>query len=138
MAHYQLSFISTNFKTTNMIEDFASDLRVARRKSGLTQADCAHLMGKSAPKICQLETGKRSPSLRDICALSLIYGRSFESLFGAIFGSIRKELAENIATLRDPGPKWPGGFNRTNTLDRIAREILENDLRDKQQGHGTL
>lgn len=116
-----------------MIKDFALDLKVARRKSGLTQADCAHLMGKSSSKVCQLEKGYRTPGLKEICTLSLIYGKSFESLFGAIFTDIRKELTENLAMLPNPSEGWSGSLNRKHTLDR-----LERDLAAHIEGHDAI
>lgn len=109
-----------------MIKDFALDLKVARRKSGLTQADCAHLMGGTSSKICQLEKGIRTPALKEICTLSLIYGKSFESLFGAIFHDIRTELAENLTTMPESGENWAGTFNRQHTLERVGKDLIAN------------
>ncbi|MBL4767781.1 MAG: helix-turn-helix transcriptional regulator [Rhodobacteraceae bacterium] len=109
-----------------MINDFALDLKTARRKSGLSQADCARLMGKSPSRICQLEKGHCTPGLKEICALSLIYGRSFESLFAAIFTDIRRGLRETLTDFPYPQDGKGTGFNRTNTLDRLARDLADN------------
>ena len=62
-----------------MSTEFALDLRLARKKSGLTQRDCAHLLNVHASKVSALEHGKQLPTLIEICTLSLIYGRSFEA-----------------------------------------------------------
>jgi DNA-binding XRE family transcriptional regulator len=56
-----------------MYQDFLIDLKTARRRSGLTQADCGHLLGGSKSKISNLETGRKLPSMKEICGLSLIY-----------------------------------------------------------------
>lgn len=109
-----------------MFEEFIFDLKVARKKSGLTQADCGHLLGKTGKTISQLENGNRLPTIKEISALSLIYGRSFESLFGTLFSEIRRELAENLTTLPEPGSDWIGNHNRNMTLDGLS-ERLDDD-----------
>jgi len=108
-----------------MFEEFILDLKVARKKSGLTQGDCGHLLGGSNHKISQVERGERPPTIEEICALSLIYGRNFESLFGEVFAQVRDNLAKNMETLPEPATQHPGGFNRTNTLEALAQRLLE-------------
>lgn len=106
-----------------MIEDFALDLKVARRKSGLTQSDCAHLLGRSASKVSALERGTRMPSLKEMCALSLIYRKSFESLFGGLMRDVRQELSDNLKTLPCPPQNSIAAFNRKNTLAALADHL---------------
>jgi len=108
-----------------MFDEFIFDLKVARKKSGLTQADCGHIIGGSVNKMSQIERGQRLPSIREVCALSLIYGRSFESLFGEVFRQVRKDLAENLESLPVPKKNWPGGYNRSSTLDALAQRLSE-------------
>lgn len=108
-----------------MFEEFILDLKVARKKSGLTQGDCGHLISGSNHKISQLERGERPPTIQEICALSLIYGRSFESLWGEIFSEVRENLAANLETLPEPAGQQPGGFNRASTLEALAQRLLE-------------
>ena len=108
-----------------MFEEFMLDLKVARKKSGLTQGDCGHLIGGSNHKISQLERGERPPSIREICALSLIYGRTFESLWGEMFAEVRESLAKNLETLPEPVSQHPSGFNRAGTLEALAQRLLE-------------
>ena len=106
-----------------MFEEFIFDLKVARKKSGLTQADCGHLLGKSGTLISQMEGGSRMPTIKEISAFSLIYGRSFESLFGPVFDEVRKELAENLMTLPEPVNDWMGAIDREHTLDALAKRL---------------
>lgn len=106
-----------------MFEEFIFDLKVARKKSGLTQADCGHLIGVSGTVICQLENGNRLPTIKEISALSLIYGRSFESLFGPMFVEIRKELAENLLSLPESGNDWMGAVDREHTIDALEKRL---------------
>ena len=108
-----------------MFEEFILDLKVARKKSGLTQDDCGHLIGGTSHKISKLERGERPPTIREICALSLVYGRSFESLFGEMFAQVRKDLSQNLETLPEPEKRRPGGFNRSKTLEGLAERLLE-------------
>ena len=108
-----------------MTKEFALDLKVARQNSGLTQQDCAHLLGVSDATLAKIEAGKRTPSICEICTLSLIYGRSFESLFAGIFRDVRAHLNVRIASL----PKASGTvclrINRQSTLNRLARRLSE-------------
>lgn len=106
-----------------MTKEFILDLKVARRKAGLTQADYSHLLGRSRSVAGQLETGKRLPNLKEICALSLIYGRTFESLFSAVFAQARHELAENLASLPDVQSTQASTFNRSSSLDALAERL---------------
>jgi transcriptional regulator with XRE-family HTH domain len=113
-----------------MIQEFSLDLRAARRNSGLRQIDCAHLMGTNKTKISNLETGRQRPSVRDICMLSMIYGRSFESLFAGIFDEVRTELAAQLPGLPEPNAHYRRRLNRQRTL-----ASLEARLRDNPEDH---
>jgi len=106
-----------------MITEFALDLKVARRKAGLTQSDCAHLLGLHPSRISLMEHSKRMPSVLEICSLSLLYGRSFESLFASVFEQARTQLTEQLAAIPDCPKAWLGRFNRTNTLNALADSL---------------
>ncbi|MEM7172290.1 MAG: helix-turn-helix transcriptional regulator [Pseudomonadota bacterium] len=108
-----------------MINDLALDLRTARRKSGLSQEDCAHLLGVHPSRISLLENGKAMPSVSQICRLSLIYGRSFESLFAGILEEAREGLREQITYMPDAPKRWLGNFNRENTLRALAHRLTD-------------
>lgn len=106
-----------------MSTEFALDLRLARRKAGYTQRDTAHLLALNRSKLSLLETGQRLPSLSQICTLSLIYGRSFESLFGAIMAEARAALRRRILTLPATTRKYAGSLNRSHSIERLARSL---------------
>ena len=112
-----------------MIDDFALDLRVARRKAGLSQSDCAHLLGVHPSRISLLESGKALPSVPQICRLSMIYGRSFESLFGSVFVDAGRELRGRLRSMPEAPTRWLGRFNRDNTLRALSHRLasLTND-----------
>lgn len=107
----------------HMNSEFALDLSVARRKSGLTQADCAHLLEVHPSKVSLLESGKTLPSVREICLLSLVYGRSFESLFGGIFDDAQHQMVERLRTMPRAPKRWLGNLNRANTLRVLAKRL---------------
>ncbi|MCK0104266.1 helix-turn-helix domain-containing protein [Pseudohalocynthiibacter sp. F2068] len=113
-----------------MIQEFTLDLRAARRNSGLRQVDCAHLMGVHKTKISNFENGRQRPSIKDICLLSMIYGRSFESLFAGIFEEVRQDLADNLPSLPEPTPHYGRRLNRERTL-----RSLEGRLKDNPEGY---
>ncbi len=106
-----------------MIEEFACDLKVARRKSGLTQADCAHLLGVDASKVSNLEAGKCIPTVPEICALSVIYGRSFESLFSEILEDARRTIRERLVEMPVSRSRFMGSFNRTKTIEALQKHL---------------
>lgn len=113
-----------------MIREFALDLKVARRKSGLTQQDCAYLIGVSDSKISMMESGKIMPSLKEICALSTIYNCSFESLFNSIFDGVGDELLERVIHMPDGPDGRLGNYNRQNTLGRLYQALHGYDEKD--------
>lgn len=109
-----------------MYSSFAHDLKKARRQSGLSQSDCAHLLGVSKRRISSFETGKVLPSVPEICALSLIFGRSFESLFGPVFLDARTDLKTRLAALSSRNRSWLERFNRKHTLNTLAERLEDN------------
>ena len=113
-----------------MSNTFALDLRVARKKSGLTQADLAYLLGASRGKVSHLERGGTLPTVRDICTLSMVYGKSFESLFAPVFEEVARKLNDRLSSLPDAPKGWLGRFNRQNTLSKLAAQISERRARD--------
>ncbi len=107
-----------------MSDEFLYDLKVARRTSGLTQADCAHLIGASPHQISDIERGLRPPSLRETHALMILYGRSFKSLHGPLVRALRRELMQKIETLPAVPTGWPEAARRQRTLERLTQRLL--------------
>lgn len=114
-----------------MSTEFALDLRLARRKAGLTQRDIAHLLGAHQTLISELERGHQLPNLEQIVTLSLIYGRSFESLFAQLMADARKRLQQRILRMPAGVRSYVGTFNRDATIERLARRLA-----DEQPEHG--
>ncbi|WP_323771751.1 helix-turn-helix transcriptional regulator [Antarctobacter sp.] len=108
-----------------MFEEFICDLKVARKRAGLTQSDCGHLVGVSHDAISQIERGQRMPTIRELCALSLIYGRSFESLYVEVLREVREDLRDKLASMPTEPKDWPAAARRQQTVERLARRLLE-------------
>lgn len=106
-----------------MSNEIAMDLKAARNKSGLTQEDCAQLAGVSYSKISKIERGELLPNLRDLCALSLVYGRTMESLAQGLFLKVRKALPARIEHLPADHKGWVSGFVRNNTLNTLTARL---------------
>ena len=110
-----------------MSTEFALDLRLQRRKTGFTQSDVAHLMGAHQTLVSELERGRQLPKLEQIVALSLIYGRSFESLFADLMKSARSRLRRRILRMPNGVRSYVGTFNRDASIERLARRLADND-----------
>lgn len=107
-----------------MIDEFTFELRCARRKSGLTQADCSHLINVSENRISKLERGEAMPSLREMLSLSVLFGRTFECLFDPMMTDARRQIMSRIETLPDVAPKNPNALRRGRTLETLVHRLL--------------
>lgn len=108
-----------------MSTQFALDLRLARKKAGYTQDDIAHLLDAHQSVVSDLEHGKRRPTLSEIIALSLIYGRSFESFFAEVMAQTKEHLSVRLSTLPSPTRNTAHTFNRPGSLTRLKRRVAE-------------
>jgi DNA-binding XRE family transcriptional regulator len=108
-----------------MSTQFAIDLRLARRKSGLTQGDVAQLIGTQQSTIGALEKGKRRPTVEQVCMLSLVFGRSFESLFADNLEAGRARLRANLPALPATRVLTAETFNRKASLERLQRRLAD-------------
>ena len=113
-----------------MSTQFALDLRLARRKSGYTQSDIAHLLNCHQTVVSALEHGRQRPSLEQIVELSLVYGRSFEAFFAELVSERKTHLRARIASL--PAHLQPTAmtFNREGSLARLQQRL--NDQADHE------
>lgn len=106
-----------------MSNQFVFDLRLARRKAGFTQRDIAHLLGTKKATIGQLEQAKRKPTLPQIVTLSVIYGRSFESLFSAEMRASEAALRQRIVRMPEGTRNHTATFNREASIERLAQRL---------------
>ena len=110
-----------------MSTEFALDLRLARRKAGFTQRDIAHLLGARDAHVSEMEQGRQRPTLEQIVTLSLIYGRSFESLFADLMKTARVKLQRRIVRMPTGVRSVVGTFNRDASIERLARRLADNE-----------
>ena len=106
-----------------MSTQFAHDLRLARRKAGFMQRDVMHLLGGKQSLLSDLEQGKRRPSLEQIIDLSLIYGRSFESLFAEVMAERHAHLRKRIESVPVNHKRTAQTFNRERSLKRLRERL---------------
>ncbi|WP_346899003.1 helix-turn-helix domain-containing protein [uncultured Roseibium sp.] len=110
-----------------MHQSFAHDFKVMRKKSGLSQKDCAHLLGVDQSRISHLESGERAPSLRQICQLSLIFGKAPESLLADAFAQARTTVSRRLSTLPRGSRRFCRLINRQRTLEALAARLENSD-----------
>lgn len=77
----------------------ALDLKVARRRSGLSQQDVAILLSVDRTLISKFERGHRMPSGEQVAVLSLVYGLPAPELYRAALPELRSQLKERVAAL---------------------------------------
>lgn len=105
---------------------FAHDLRMARRKSGLSQKDVSILLNAGEKELSALEGGKRLPTILQATKLSLIFNRLFPSLHAMVRETARQELFQQIPSLPSEGKKGVvDKFNRDNTLKRLEARLID-------------
>lgn len=114
-----------------MTTQFALDLRLQRRKAGYTQRDIAHLMGMQQSAVSDLERGRHLPNIKEIITLSLIYGRSFESLFSQLMQEARMGLKKRLSSIPDNVRQYAGTLSREHSLKGLKRS-----LEAETPGHG--
>ncbi|CAN7521462.1 helix-turn-helix domain-containing protein [Rhizobium sp. LjRoot254] len=101
----------------------ALDIRVARNKAGLRQADCAHLLGVHKSRISRIEAGRTMPTVREIATLSIVLGQPMESLLSGVRGSMANNLIERLRTIPSAPRNLPEMFNRAHTLSQLAMRL---------------
>ncbi len=111
-----------------MSTNYVVDLKVARRKLGLSQDDCATLLGTSRSRYSRIESGKARMGLSEICALLLTFGTPFETIFSMSLAEERAELQDRLHKLPVQAENRQSSFNRAGTLHTLAArlETLEN------------
>ena len=107
-----------------MDTNYALELKVARRRSGLSQKDVAHLLGISRVRVSKLECGIAKPSPDELTTFSLIYCQSFLTLSGAVMPIIMKTLKERLETFPNRDGYAAGTSPKANTLNGLTRRLL--------------
>lgn len=114
-----------------MSKQFAFDLRLARKKSGLMQRDVAHLLGVAQATLSDLENGRYRPSIEHLCTFSLIYSRSFEQFYAEVLDEAREHLRTRIHDIPVSGGDGAESQRRESTLQRLE-ELLAAEREDNE------
>ena len=110
----------------SMTKEFALDLKVARKNSGLTQEDCAHLLGVCDATAAKMEGGTRTPTVREICTfVAYIWAQFREPLQRHLHLEVREDLFQRLMKM----PVAPGTLrlrsNRQYTLGKLPSRLSE-------------
>lgn len=107
-----------------MKEYLKVDLRIARQHSGLTAQDVATLLGCARSRLSKLENGFARPRVREIIALSVVYGKPLDSLFQLTASRLTAKLRENLAQLDfELSNDGPTAKHRLDTLNGLMERL---------------
>lgn len=96
------------------------DLRIGRKNSGLLQRDVALLLGTTQPRISRLEQGRSVLSIKEACALLIIYNQTIDEMFPDLSSTVMDELSINVE-------QFPGAVDRSGKHPE-RRQIFLHDL----------
>ena len=102
-----------------MGKEIAVDLRVARKRSGLSQDEAATLLGVDRRRLSKLEVGRYEPTVAEIAGLSLIYDREFRQLCRSVLPAVYAQIAKNLSSL----PPAPTGLRRLDEREQTLARL---------------
>jgi len=105
------------------MQDFSQCLVDSRRKAGLSQVDCAHLLGVSQSHISRLELGRATPSVSDLCGVAVLFGRTMEGMVEPLFRDRAATIQERLYDLPEPRLGWLSRFARSNALRNLEARV---------------
>ena len=108
-----------------MYTQFAQDLRLARKISGLTQEDCSILINSNRRHMSALEIGKCDPTLDELLALSVIYNKTFEDHFAERMTKARATVRAGMLNLPAQVANYQAFKARDSSLSRIEDRLLQ-------------
>lgn len=106
-----------------METNFALELKVARRRSGLSQYEVAHLLGVYQGRVSKLECGRARPTPDELTTLSLIYGTRFLTMRGAVMPTIHANLEERLSTLPNRASYMTATTQKADTLNALSDRL---------------
>lgn len=108
-----------------------SYLRTFRKRSGLTQAELAFLVGqKSGTQFSRFERLKRIPNAETLIAIMIVFRESPQELFPALFESVAKEVRDRATTLHEEiqGDRRQTTKMKLDTLEELLNDEQNNSL----------
>ena len=106
-------------------QEVAADLKCSRREAGLTGLDVAHLLEVDPARVSRLENGHSLPSTRELCKLTLIYGKVPDHLLSRATCSTAPELKERVESLPPEPLGWEKRDQRLDTLNALAERLRD-------------
>lgn len=102
-------------------------LRTHRRRSGLTQAELASLLGASAgTKISRYESFARFPSVVTVLAYEIIFNQPVSELFAGVYDDVLRDVRGRAAQLAETLSAGPADI-QTNRKLALLRNIIDID-----------
>ncbi len=101
----------------------ALDLRVSRRRSGLSGSDLAHLLGCSQERISKLENARARIKEEELLILNLVYSEALawpEHLLKAIVPKLKQRLSDMPI---EPSQWSRAHESRLETLNSLAHRL---------------
>ena len=106
-----------------METNFALELKVARRRSGLSQYEVGHLLGVHHGRISKLECGRARPTPDELTTLSLIYSTRFLTMRGAVMPTIHANLEERLRTFPNKDCYTQSTSPKADTLNALTERL---------------
>ena len=107
-----------------METNYALELKVARRRSGLSQKDIAHLLGISRVRVSKLECNLAVPTPDELTTFGLIYSRDFLTLGGPVLPVLCRTLRERLNTFPNRDDYVRGGISaKATTLQKLSNQL---------------
>lgn len=103
--------------------EFSNAVLLARKKAGLSQTDCAHLLEITPARFSRLENGKAAPSMKELCGIAVLFGRTMEGLSGDVFTERARTLKERLNDLPEPRRHRLSRFNRAFSLEALSDRL---------------
>lgn len=102
---------------------YAHNLKILRHQAGLTQSDMAHLLECSQTYYCQMEAGKREPTVKQMCCLSVILNVPVTELFKVSTASAIGAMQRRIKTMPGCGLTWRDREKRVRNLNDLKKRL---------------
>ena len=106
-----------------METNYALELKVARRRSGLSQKDVAHLLGISRVRVSKLECNLAVPTPDELTTFSLIYSPSFLTIGGAVMPVLFRTLRDRLDTFPNRDSYAGGTTPKSKTLNTLSKRL---------------
>lgn len=106
--------------------NLALDLKIARRRSGLSQSQVAHLLGVHRTRLSKLEKGRRPATAHELATLSVIFSLPLSELGRTSIHEIHGELRERLDHFPNLTNYTARPSKRADTLNALVASLPDN------------